>query len=225
MNRRVIHEASLLLWPWCLMTIAGLAPLLKLLSMEVDAGLLDDIAFLGFFGGTALLSALVFRQGQSICGPVDLSDEPTWRRRLWADKMAALLIAIISAGATVCLVQGALGTILWRDFGVERAAEPVLLGVIIVCSSGFWTLLARSVVGGMLLTGGAQLLLYLLLVVFVRAIDRMALTGPGEVRLSHVPEVHRVLMGFVAGFGLSYALIMLWLGRRRFAARKQRLQG
>jgi hypothetical protein len=97
-----------------------------------------------------------------------------------------------------------------------NAIEPVLLAVIIICSTGFWTLLTRSIVGGILLTGAAQFGLYLLLVAFARAIDRMAPTGPGAVRLSHQPGVHSALGFFVAGFGLSYAAVMLWLGRRRF---------
>ena len=112
-----------------------------------------------------------------------------------------------------------MGNIVWRELPVN-AIEPVLLLVIIVCSTGFWTLLTRSIIGGILLTGVAQMLLYLLLVFFVTVIDRMSPASPGATRISHEPEVHSALSWFVAGFGLSYSGIMLWLGRRKFARGK-----
>jgi hypothetical protein len=71
--------------------------------------------------------------------------------------------------------------------------------------------------GGILLTIVAQFALYLLLVLFATGIDRMAPAAPGAERLSHVPDVHSALSWFVGGVGLSYAAIMLWLGRRKFA--------
>jgi len=136
---------------------------------------------------------------------------------IWVEKMVVLMAAVVSAGLIACLVQVALGTINLSEFSAERALEPVILLVIIVCSTGFWTLLTRSIIGGIFLTGAAQFALYLLLVIFVRAIDRMAPAAPGATRLSHTPEVHNALSCFIAGVGLSYAAMMLWLGRRRFA--------
>ena len=82
------------------------------------------------------------------------------------------------------MVQTALGSIVWRELPVN-AIEPVLLLVIIVCSTGFWTLLTRSIIGGILLTGVAQMLLYLLLVFFVTVIDRMSPASPAATRISH----------------------------------------
>ncbi|HMJ65252.1 MAG TPA: hypothetical protein VK615_07860 [Candidatus Binatia bacterium] len=212
----MIKEARLLFWPWCVMTLAGLAPLIKLVLRDNKSGWPDDVGVLGFFGTAAFLTAFSFRRAQRTSPSTDLP-EASGNRGIWAEKMAVLMIAVVSAGLIACLVQAALGTILWREFSIERAMEPVVLLVIIACSTGFWTLLTRSIVCGMLLTGAAQFVLYLLLVVFVRAIDRMAPAGTGAARLSHTPEVHSALSWFVAGVGLSYAAMMLWLGRRRFA--------
>jgi hypothetical protein len=78
-------------------------------------------------------------------------------------------------------------------------------------------LVARSAVGGILLTGAAQFVLYLLLVLFVTTIDRMKPVPTGSIRFSHQPEVHTVLLCFVVGIGLSYAAMMLCLGHRKFA--------
>ncbi len=217
MNPRTVKEVRLLFWPWCLMTFAGLVPQIKFFLTDGRSDLPEGVAVFGFFGGAAFLTALSFRPAQLICPPALLSGEGANRHKIWSEKMAVVVVATVCAGLIACFVQAALGTIVWREFSVESAIEPVLLLVIIVCSTGFWTLLARSTVGGMILTGAAQFLLYLLLVLFVTAVDGMAPASPGGTRLSHVPEVHSALSWFVAGFGLSYAAIMLWLGRRRFA--------
>ncbi len=241
MNSRTVNEVRLLLWPWCLMTLAGLVPLVRLFLTDKKSDWPEGVAVFGFFGGAAFPTALSFRNALRQFGgaslltsrpagtlappgfetepppPPLLSDNGISRHRIWSEKMAALAVAIACAGLIACLAQIAVGTIVWREFSVEKAIEPVLLLVIIVCSTGFWTLLARSVMGGILLTGAAQFVLYLFLVLLVTAIDRMAPASAGATRLSHEPEVHSALSWFVAGFGLSYAAVMLWLGRRRFA--------
>jgi len=198
------------------MTLAGLAPLLKLVLRDNKSGWPDDVGVLGFFGTAAFLTAFSFRRAQRTSPSADLP-KTGGDRGIWAEKIVVLMIAVVSAGVIACLVQVALGTINLSEFSVERALEPVVLLVIIACSTGFWTLLTRSIVGGILLTGTAQIFIYLLLVVFVRAIDRMAPVAQGATRLSHTPEVHSALSWFVAGVGLSYAAMMLWLGRQRFA--------
>ena len=77
--------------------------------------------------------------------------------------------------------------------------------------------MARSIVGGILLTAAAQFVLYLLLVFFVTLVNRMAPVNPGETNLVHTPELHAALSWFVCGFGASYAMVMLWLSRKKFA--------
>jgi len=216
MNARMLNEARLIVWPWCLMTLAGLAPLLKLVLADKRTDWPDAVAVFGFFGGAAVLTALSFRNAQRTRSSELLSDEG---KRIWAEKMATVAVAVFCAGSITCLAQLALGTIAWKDLSVQGAFEPVLLLVIIVCSAGFWTLLARSVVGGLLLTAVAQFILYLLLVLFATLINRMAPVKPGEANLVHTPEVHTALSWFVGGFALSYAAVMLWVGRKRFGTR------
>jgi uncharacterized membrane protein YcfT len=138
------------------------------------------------------------------------------RHKAWTEKMLAITIAVGSASLVACLAQTALGLIVWRDLRPDHVVEPVLLLAIIVCSTGFWTLLGRSVIAGLLLTAAAQFVLYLLLVLFVTLINRMAPVNAGETNLAHAPEVHAALAWFICGFGLSYAVIMLWLGRKRY---------
>jgi hypothetical protein len=214
MNARMLNETRLILWPWCLTTLSGLAPLTKLILADKRTDWPDAVAVFGFFGGAGVLTALSFRNAQRSCSAELLSDEGN---KIWAEKMATIALAVLCAGSIACLAQLALGTIAWKDLSVQEAFEPVLLLVIIVCSAGFWTLLARSVVGGLLLTAVAQFVLYLLLVLFATLVNRMAPVKPGETNLVHTPEVHAALSWFVGGFGLSYAAVMLWVGRRRLA--------
>ena len=132
--------------------------------------------------------------------------------------MAAVACAIISAAVIVCLLQAACGTIVLREVRLGGALEAALLLIIIVSSAGLWTLIARSIPGGIILTAVSQFLLYLLLVVFVRAIDAMAPGNPYASRISHEPDVHAALLPFVAAFGMTYAALMLWLSRKKFVA-------
>ena len=216
MKPRIVQEVRLIRWPWCLMTLAGLVPLVKLFLTDKKSDLPEGIAVFGFFGGAAVLTALSFRDALRISPLALASEHVISRRKLWSEKVAVLMVAVACAGLIACSGQALSGILPWREINAN-AIEPVLLLVIIVCSTGLWTLLTRSMTGGILLTVIAQFVLYLLLVLFATGIDRMAPAPPGATRLSHVPEVHSALSWFVGGVGLSYAAIMLWLGRRRFA--------
>ena len=209
-----MNEVRLIAWPWCLMTLAGLAPLTKLVLADRRADWPDAVAVFGFFGGAAILTALAFRAAQKIRSSESVSVEG---HKIWSEKMLAITLAVVSAGLIACLAQMTLGVIDSEQLQPDHAVEPVLLLTIIVCSTGYWTLLARSIVGGILLTAAAQFVLYLLLVLFVTLVNRMAPVKPGETNLVHTPDVHAALSWFVCGFGLSYAVVMLWLSRKKCA--------
>jgi len=140
-----MNEVRLIAWPWILMTLAGLAPLTRLVLANKKADWPDTVAVFGFFGGAAILTALSFRAAQRIRSFEPQSVE---RSKLWTRKMLAITLAVVSASLVACLALTALRSIDWKDFQPEHVFEPVLLLTIIVCSTGFWTLLARSVVGG-----------------------------------------------------------------------------
>jgi hypothetical protein len=215
MNCRLINEVRLIIAPWILMTLAALAPLTTLTLADKRADWPDAVAVLGFFGGAAILTSLSFRATQKT-RRTDSAAVDT--HKAWTDKMLAITIAVFSAGLVACLVQTTLGSIVWGDLKPDHVFEPILLLTIIVCSTGFWTLLARSVIGGILLTAAAQFVLYLLIVLLVTLVNRMAPDNAGKTDLAHDPKVHAVLASIVCVVGLSYAVIMLWLGRKRFAS-------
>jgi hypothetical protein len=188
------------------MTLAGLVPLVRPFLNDKKSDWPEGVAIFGFFGGAAILTALSFRNA--------LKSNPT---SLWSEKVTVLMVATVCSALIAFLGQLVFDAINWRDINAN-AIEPVLLLVIIVCSVGFWTLVARSVFGGLALAAIAQFLLYLLLVVFAKMIDHILPGNPGGVRLSHEPGIHSALGWFVGGFGFSYAALMLWLGRKRFAS-------
>jgi hypothetical protein len=182
----------------------------------------EGIAVFGFFGGSAFLTALSFSRSEGSGYEAAPFGEIEYRENGWAEKMTVLTVGVILAGLIACFVQTAFGILDWKELRMDTALEPILLLVIVVCSTGFWTLLARSLIGGIVLTAAAQVVLYLLLVLFVTLINRMAPASPGTPNLVHEPGVHSALSWFVAGFGLSYAGLMLWLGRQKFAKMEQR---
>jgi len=215
MSYRLINEVRLISGPWLLMTLAGLAPLTKLMLADKRADWPDALAVFGFFGGAAILTSLSFHAARKIQRAESLAVDG---HEVWTKKMLAITIAVVSAGLVACLAQTALGLIVWRDLKPDHVVEPVLLLTIIVCSTGFWTLLARSIIAGLLFTAAAQFVLYLLLVLFVTLVNRMAPVNSGETNLAHAPEVRAALAWFVCGFGLNYAVVMLWLGRKRYVS-------
>jgi len=195
------------------MTLAGLAPLIKPFLADKTSDWPEGLAVFGFFGGAAFLTAFSFRNALRNLS----SNKSVDHRGSWSEKMIVLAVAMLCAGLIACIGQTIFGTIVWSEIR-ENAFEPVLLLVIIVCSVGFWTLVARSVPGGLALAAVAQFVLYLLLVLFARTIDHMLPGNPGGVRLSHEPGIHSALGWFVGGLGFSYAALMLWLGRKKFAS-------
>jgi hypothetical protein len=63
------------------MTIAGLAPLMKLTLSDKRADWPDALAVFGFFGGAGIITALPFRHAQRTCSSGRLSDEGGPRSR------------------------------------------------------------------------------------------------------------------------------------------------
>jgi hypothetical protein len=199
------------------MTLAGLTPILKSAADHKRSTGADDIASLGFFGGAALLSAFSFIR-LARTPSEHMPSTPLERGRLWSARIILLATAILSAAFVSLLGQTLSGALKCSDINTSAIIEPPLVLLIVVSSMAFWILLTGSIFRGVMLTVAAQFLLYVLLVLLVRTIDTMAPGIPYAERLSHQPEVHSALLPFVVGCGSSYAALMLWLARRRFAA-------
>jgi hypothetical protein len=119
---------------------------------------------------------------------------------IWREKLAVTLIATVSAALIVYLA----GSEYKRD-----VKSWVLMGAVIIAITGsatFWTLLARSTLGGAVLNFAAisLILTALMWLVLFRGAGNVPRAG------THVDSIGTLLL-------VGYAGVMLWLGRRKLA--------
>ena len=198
---RILKEARSLFWPWCVVTIAGVLSLVEQShSTLIGGGLLsvvynlEDIWVPGFILGIPLLAALSFgNEFQHRTLSLMLS-QPVGRMEIWGEKMSVMIAAVLSAALVFCLTGRAA---LQRDPELWVIAGAWIIAT--VASSTFWTLLARSTMGGIALNS-------------VNA----SIPLVWHERPDWIPET--MTARSVAAFAfLCYAGVMLWLGRRNLA--------
>ncbi len=186
---RLTKEARTLFPFWCAVTIAGLAPFVR--GQHWPRGPVEAIGFLDFFLGIPLL--VTFTLGSEFLYGTfsSLLSQPVGRLRIWGEKMSVTILAVASAA----LVFG----YAWRS----ELSQPVLwvgvLGIVaMIASATYWTLVARSMMGGLMLNLTA-LWVWGVLIGVIRPLK-------GEV-------ISATWITIIAG--LLYAGVMLWLGARK----------
>ena len=197
-NIRVMKEARALFWPWCAVMLLGLLHLSGVRSRFYDV----DLTVVGFLIGVPLLSALSFGNEFQYRTASLLLAQPTSRLQIWREKLAVMLIAVLS----VTLVYYAA----WRQF-----LQSSLLGwvsdaaflVMVVGSATLWILIARSTLGGLILNVGVQ---GSILIVTAALMGVFSLNP-----VVPAPAFSALLTLLVAA--LCYAGIMLWLGWRKLS--------
>jgi ABC-type transport system involved in multi-copper enzyme maturation permease subunit len=199
---RIVKEARSLFWPWCAVIIAGALPLVGESHSALIAGpwwgvhyLIEPLSFLGFFLGIPLLATLSMgNEFQHRTLPLLLS-QPIDRIEIWREKMSVSIVATLSATFVFCLS--------WRT-ALQQAPELWMEAgawiIAMVASATLWTLIARSTLGGMVLTGGVHYFLFI----------------PLLLRPDWVPET-MTTRSIAAFLVFGYAAVMLWLGRRTLA--------
>src|SRR4051812_11385703 len=105
MNARALQEFRLILWPWCLMIVAGLLPFIRPFLADQKTDWPEGLAVLGFFGGAVMATGLSFRNALQIRPPALPQTGGVNRQKLWLEKMAVLMAAAVSAGLIVCFIQ------------------------------------------------------------------------------------------------------------------------
>ena len=193
---RFLKEARPMLWAWC--AIALLAG--PRLMHPYDWAL--AIWAIGYFFGIPLLAALPFGNEFQHRTLSLLLSQPVGRIRIWSEKLSISVVAAVSAALVLLL---ALRTTSFLPDGNEtHVAEAWIVATI--ASATFWTLIARSTVGGVALTMVVQLFLYL-------PVD-LVRWRYGIEYLSFGSTISIPTITFVF---LCYAGVMLWLGWRRLA--------
>ena len=203
---RLTKEARALVWPWAAVVLAG-----ALQWVPALAGFARDwlvfAGFIGLFLGIPLLGTLSLgHEFQHGTLPLFLS-QPVERTRLWAEKLIVVPVAVGSA----LLVYGPKLRLAFSD-GPFRFDEPLsqfagaMSLMVFLCSVTFWTLVARSTVGGMILNT-FQIVTGVATAVFINL--RVLGENPSPAALGTALYVS-------GGVAAAYALLMLWLGRRKF---------
>ena len=152
----------------------------------------------GFYVGIPLLAALPFGEEFQQRTLSFLVSQPLDRMKIWAEKWIVLSLAVFSASFVYWVA--------WQkslQYGFFVVAA--LWAIVSVCSGTFWLLVARSTMGGMLLTA-----VPLVAVLFAVSVLQWVFD------LDLFP-MSRAWINIGIAAALGYAALMLWLSRRRFA--------
>ncbi len=194
---RILKEARALFWPWCAVTIAGALPLVQ---PSRSNAWIEAIGFIGFFLGIPLLATLSLGNEFQHRTLTLLLTQSVGRMEIWGEKLSVTTVAVLSAALVFC-------------FGSRAALQQypelwVVAGagiIAAVASATFWTLLARSTIGGLGLNinvfGGVSTV-----AAFVY--------GHGRFKDDWIRETNTSV--WIAAL-LCYAGAMLWLGGRKLA--------
>lgn len=220
MSKRLLKELRLLRFPWCVAAIASsLIPLQSWFDNPFGYNYALTILFgaapFAFVASVVLLGAVSFG-GEFQQGTLQfLLSQPLRRGQVWTEKLLTMGLAVV----TLAIVYGLMLLVAtrltpwWKPFAPEPVrfmfAQTLCLGGTFVlgtvCSAGFWTLVARSTIGGMAFSFAAMSLGALV-------VDSALERAFGATLLSD--GWWRVISLMVAG--TVYSGVFLWLGWRKF---------
>jgi polyhydroxybutyrate depolymerase len=190
---RMMKEARGLLRPWCGVVILSALPL-----FHVGRTLSETSVALCSLGIPMLATLSLGYEFQHRTFSLLLS-QPVSRIKIWGEKMSVAVVAVLSVALVFCYG--------WRSAFQQDPKLWVVAGVYLLAtvpSATFWTLFARSTIGGFLLNG---IFPYILILVHWN-----------EIFGSDPPAVRSLKGLWITAFAaLCYAGAMLWLGGRRLA--------
>ena len=192
---RIKKETRALFWPWCAVMFAGALPIFFPHSSSAA-----KLNLLSFFFGIPVLATLSFGNEFYYRTFSLWLTQPVSRMQLWADKMVVMCAAVLSA-ATVSSV-GMFFFALPKMKLTYNMAAAVAFVIITMASATFWTLAARSAVGGLLIMGFIWWAFYMFL---------------GDIETGKLEALPLATTGSTAIFACAvcFALLMLWLGSRK----------
>ena len=192
-SSRVMKEARELFRPWC-----GVVTLCALPLFHVGRTLSQTSIALCALGIPMLATLSLGYEFHQRTLSLLLS-QPISRLKIWAEKMSVAIVAVLLVALVFCYG--------WRSAFQQDSKLWVVAGVYLLAtvpSATFWTLFARSTIGGFLLNG---IFPYILILVHWN-----------EIFGSDPPAVRSINGLWITAFAaLCYAGAMLWLGGRRLA--------
>ncbi len=198
MNPRIAKEARQIFWPWAAVTAAAVLALVLPWNWQPAWTFthLTEVTFvLVLFIGFPLLAGLPVGYEFQYHTLPSLLASPVERGRIWRDKVL-ITLAMVLAPAILCAVRARLNHV-DLAFGSLVGAWIVAL----IAGAMFWTLFAKSTMGGLALNVAVQ---WLVLAGWAYLESRLRLYG----YFTTAVEVAAVFLC------LCYAGAMVWLGRR-----------
>lgn len=196
---RIAKEARALFWTWCAVTLAGLLTWLPhelryVRGVWIDEGVvhrvgsitgfLTFVSSMGFWIGVPLLATLAFGNDFQYRTLPLLLSQPIDRMKVWKEKLIVTTIAAL----TIAFVYS-----LGRQ---DMSKLAVVWMVTALCSATFWTLVARSIIGGLVL----NLFQGTAIVMTGQLMKWMQWSIPSSPTIAAA---------------ISYGIFMLWMGRRK----------
>jgi hypothetical protein len=214
MTASVKKEFRALLLPWSVAISAAFSlPIVKILADWMRniyiGGLVERLPGVFIFVACLAMAAMSF--GVEIHNRTFglMLVQPVERSRIWWSKMLPLVGAHISIGVAFVAGQSLAGAVWessfesWNGSGVF-VFVALLAGVL--CSSAFWTLLSRSIIGGMVLPLAVQALLAGVIAWFASGTS----TAPPE-------ELESRLFMALGTAASIHCVLFLYLGWRKFS--------
>jgi len=206
-------------WTRILLAGAGTLGVILLANQTEEIGERIPFVFLALSAGSATMAALVFVP--SAPNPAVPAPQTTARRPLWAHKLRLTFIGLLPL-AVVPLLE-------IRRSGYDPALWLIDGALVItLCSVPYFTLLARSVVGGVALSVAAPWLLWVpVSTAFFSIIRRSQQEGIGTtadpigLHAFFAPEFRHLFYILCAMILGVYCPIMMVLSRRRFLRTSQ----
>lgn len=190
-TKALIKESRPLFLPWCAVMLTGLVSLIRPLHS------IGWIGLLGIVLGVPLLATLPFGSEFQNRTLSLLLAQPVRRARIWIEKSCVAFVAV----ATVLSVFAFSPLVAETLPNRSQQANALALALAVLCSAAFWTLIARSTIGGIALSVGTVLL--------IAGFSTIA-TGFGANSLFLMTH----FTAASAAIPLCYAALMLWLGAR-----------
>jgi hypothetical protein len=202
MKARFYKELHPLILPICLVAACSVMVFVDHFFGTGPSGrrfsdLVSEIGIFGFVLGIVLISALSYGAEFQQRTFVLLLSQPSERLRIWREKLLVLVTVILAIGLLQYLTLS-----VTRFFLAANAPPFALLFVFVmavVCSATFWTLTARSTIGGIAFT---------LMAIF--------LLGAGTWYVADKIGGTHFCKTVLGAAGVLYSAICLWLGWKKF---------
>jgi hypothetical protein len=196
-STRLLKEARPMFWPWSVLILAGLAALTRfsVAGFSLPRSMVEIILWCATFLGIPFLAALPIGTEFENRTLGLLLSQPLSREEIWRVKVLATVVTVLPPA----ILFGLAGRLIWRMDAFLMLAGAVAI-VATTAGAMFWTLLARSTLGGLVLN-------YCFVGLWIFVATQPGIMGrDGQVSRAHVSMTIAVVT--------VYAVAMIWLGRR-----------